>query len=410
LILILKNGETTDDKFNGFYVKKESLKSVETYSSEENDGVVKMKNAIEKVKSNKSLKSKEIADTLKLANTFSFQDAVEKAIKENKKSEAIDVYAEAINTLSKSNKAIISKNLAEYGNPNAINLFPAKYIDVPSLKLKSIAKKYNIENDENWLKQISKFTSNDELRPSLTSIKFDNNSVVGTDANILIHIYNETKVEPKQICISNSCKNSQGNKDWYPDWSRIIISSFDRLESCEINVNDLLKLAEFCINISIPYIGNSYSRVAIKTKERAILFNSFFIVKAMTTLKLLGKSKCKIYYDAKKRSAGVYFTDVNASLNPLNNDFILIMPILQSTEQEQFAIDCRTDNYTIVKIEYAKGGMTFDDKVNAVENNLFGKEVPKKYRNSYGKTYNKEEAHESAQKIIGAQLKKYNKK
>jgi len=72
--VILKNGETTDDKFNGFYVKKESLKSVETYSSEENDGVVKMKNAIEKVKSNKSLKSKEIADTLKLANTFSFQE------------------------------------------------------------------------------------------------------------------------------------------------------------------------------------------------------------------------------------------------------------------------------------------------------------------------------------------------
>jgi hypothetical protein len=60
--------------------------------------------------------------------------------------------------------------------------------------------------------------------------------------------------------------------------------------------------------------------------------------------------------------------------------------------------------------KYKKGGVTFDDKVKAVENNLFGKEVPKKYRNSYGKTYNKAEAHESAQKIIGAQLKKYNKK
>lgn len=59
---------------------------------------------------------------------------------------------------------------------------------------------------------------------------------------------------------------------------------------------------------------------------------------------------------------------------------------------------------------FKKGGLTFDEKVKAVEKSLMSREVPKKYRNSYGKTYNKAEAHESAQKIIGAQLKKYNKK
>ena len=58
----------------------------------------------------------------------------------------------------------------------------------------------------------------------------------------------------------------------------------------------------------------------------------------------------------------------------------------------------------------AKGGLTFDQKVKAVEKSLMSREVPKKYRNSYGKTFNKAEAHESAQKIIGAQVKKYNKK
>jgi hypothetical protein len=59
---------------------------------------------------------------------------------------------------------------------------------------------------------------------------------------------------------------------------------------------------------------------------------------------------------------------------------------------------------------FAKGGLTFDEKVKAVEKSLMSREVPKKYRNLYGKTFNKEEAHESAQKIIGAQVKKYNKK
>ena len=148
------------------------MKSVESYSSEEGDAVEQMKNAIAKVKSNKTLKALEIADAIELSNTFAFQDAVEKAIKENKKSEAIDVYAEAITVLNKKYKFLIAKDLPEFGNPNAINLFPSKYIDVPSLKLKTIPKKSNIENDDSWLKQINKFTSNDgEYRPAMTANK-----------------------------------------------------------------------------------------------------------------------------------------------------------------------------------------------------------------------------------------------
>jgi hypothetical protein len=38
------------------------------------------------------------------------------------------------------------------------------------------------------------------------------------------------------------------------------------------------------------------------------------------------------------------------------------------------------------------------------------RDVPKNYRNLYGKKYDKDEAEESAKKIIGAQVKKYNKK
>jgi hypothetical protein len=418
--VVLKNGETTDDKFNGFYVKKESLKSVESYSSEENDGVAKMKNAIAKVKSIKTLKSKEIANTLELANTFAFQDAVKKAIEENKKSEAIDVYADAINTLTKSNKYLVSQNLAEYGNPNTINLFPAKYVDVPSLKLKSIAKKSNIENDENWLKQISKFAMNDSdssyfLRPALTSVRFENNSVVATNANILIHIYNETEVEAKEICVSNVCKKIGGDKtsenpsqSKYPQWTYIVINSFDRLDSCEINVNDFLKLAEFSVNHYTSYF-NEIPFVAIKTKHRTIFFNSEFIVKTMTTLKLLGLTKCKMYYDSEKKNNAIYFTSVEATYNPLENDFILVMPIISHNDQE-FGIDAENGKYIIAKNEYKKGGMTFNEKVESVQLSLLERKVPKKYQNTYGKTYNKEEAHESAKKIIGAQVKKYNKK
>jgi hypothetical protein len=412
--VILKDGKTTDDKFNGFYVKKESLKSVESYSSEENDAVAQMKNAIAKVKSIKTLKSKEIANTLELANTFAFQDAVKKAIEENKKSEAIDVYADAINTLTKSNKYLVSQNLAEFGNPLAINLFSNKYVDVPSLKLKPIKRKQNVEDDETLLKQINKFTGDDSFRPNLTSIKFDNHSVVATDANTLVHIYNKTKVEPKQICISNLCTKNKGYNDKYPDWSSIIITYFDRLDSCEIDVNDFLKLAEFSENQftnsnNKDNFGVFIPSIAVKLKEKNIFFQSRFIIKTMTTLKILGISKCKMFF-GEGSNQPVYFTSIDANNFPLENDFVLIMPFLKLDESiKNFAIDCETGKYVIVGNKYAKGGITFDDKVKAVQNNLFSKEVPKKYRNLYGKTYDKTEAHKSAQKIIGAQVKKYKK-
>ena len=59
---------------------------------------------------------------------------------------------------------------------------------------------------------------------------------------------------------------------------------------------------------------------------------------------------------------------------------------------------------------FAKGGLTFDEKVKAVKKSLMSRDVPKNYRNLYGKKYDKDEAEESAKKIIGAQVKKYNKK
>jgi hypothetical protein len=129
----------------------------------------------------------------------------------------------------------------------------------------------------------------------------------------------------------------------------------------------------------------------------------------MTTLKLLGLTKCKMHYDSEKRNNGIYFTSVEATSDPIKNDFILVMPIL-AHDDEEFGIDAQTGEYIIAKNEYKKGGMTFNEKVESVQLSLLERKVPKKYRNSYGKTYNKEEAHESAQKIIGAQVKKYNKK
>jgi hypothetical protein len=61
---------------------------------------------------------------------------------------------------------------------------------------------------------------------------------------------------------------------------------------------------------------------------------------------------------------------------------------------------------------YSEGGeTTFEDKVKAVQKNLLKKKkVPAIVQKDYGKTYSKEEAKESAQRIIGSQTAKWNAK
>lgn len=58
------------------------------------------------------------------------------------------------------------------------------------------------------------------------------------------------------------------------------------------------------------------------------------------------------------------------------------------------------------KVEYGKGGATFQDKVNAISGRLEGTEVPRRLRSDYGRRYNKEEAKKAAQRIAGAMRKK----
>lgn len=58
----------------------------------------------------------------------------------------------------------------------------------------------------------------------------------------------------------------------------------------------------------------------------------------------------------------------------------------------------------------AKGGATFQDKVDAIAPDLVGEEVPKRLRKDYGKRYNKKEALEAARRIAGSMRAKEMKK
>jgi hypothetical protein len=56
---------------------------------------------------------------------------------------------------------------------------------------------------------------------------------------------------------------------------------------------------------------------------------------------------------------------------------------------------------------YAMGGETFDDKVQSISKSLLErKKVAPSVQKDYGKTYNKQEALDSARRIVGSMVKK----
>jgi len=56
--------------------------------------------------------------------------------------------------------------------------------------------------------------------------------------------------------------------------------------------------------------------------------------------------------------------------------------------------------------EFAMGGATFKDKVNAISKRLEGKKVPTRLKKDYGATYDKKEAKQAGQRIAGSMLQK----
>ena len=75
-------------------------------------------------------------------------------------------------------------------------------------------------------------------------------------------------------------------------------------------------------------------------------------------------------------------------------------------ESDEYKVD---STYTLKKEDggmMARGGATFSDKVKSISKRLNKTKVPLKYRKEYGKYFNKKEATQSAQRIVGAITRK----
>jgi hypothetical protein len=424
-----KDGDSLTSNVNGVWVKKEYFASAESKSSGKYEPSQATK--VFAYKLTELAKDKEMTLSFKdsmvesLSMVDDFVSDLKYEIENNISGLAITTYAKAVKFVSKKSKPRVAKNLAFYENSDVIKLFPEEFTKTTILSKKAIPMKGNLLENTAYLNELSKFTSDDALRPAMTSIHFDGKDVVATDAHILVHLRNEVEVEKQSICTTKVCNVSKGADQRYPDWSSIVARNLDdsKYKNHTFDLDKLIVLTNW-INNYYSVWENYVRVVSVTTKNGQISFNPEKLLQALTMLKVMGVKKPIMYYESPNRA--VYFgEDGKLGGDPLYDNFVLLMPLL-GTSVESFSLDVTTNEYKIVvpNFEYAKGGAmgdgkqltlfakggaTFDDKVRAIKRNLVGKNVPKDYQGEYGKKYDKDEAEESARLIAGAMRNNYKK-
>jgi len=179
---------------------------------------------------------------------------------------------------------------------------------------------------------------------------------------------------------------------------------------------------------AIEKFAESYKNALKENKDRLfykeyvdydtlIMADGGFVDKSDEELKSMNDDELFAYLDAKaaymkqyKRPLSAYKAKnfaANATAvqyqkegtSKLEDNFPDIKKINEQTSRD-------TSNYLNNKLENG-GETTFEDKVKAIQKNLLkNKKVPAIVQKDYGKTYNKAEAKESAQRIVGAQTAK----
>jgi hypothetical protein len=361
-----KDGESINSPLNGVWVKKEYFERNESKGSGSYEPSQATKVFAYKLTELK--KDKEITASMKdsmvesLSLVDDFVNDLKYEIENNISGLAIETYANAVKSVSKKNKLRVAKNLAFYGNPNVLNLFPESFTKTPLLTKKAISMKGNILNNTAFLSELGKFTSDDALRPAMTAIRFDGKSVVATDANVLVHIYQDVSVEPQNLCVTKICENG-GEDAIFPDWKSIITKNLNdsKFKNQTFDLDKLIVLVNW-INNYYSVWDNYVRNVAVTTKDGDIAFNPENLLKVLTMLKVMGVKKPIMYYESGNRA--VYFGEEGKlSGDPTYDNFILCMPFL-SSYTKAFSLDVKTNEYKVVSpnYEYAKGGEMVDGK------------------------------------------------
>ena len=214
-----------------------------------------------------------------------------------------------------------------FAEGGAVSSVVDNWDEVPSIwKNTSKVKKVAFTNspyDKGLYSIVAPFLGNDDLRPIMSGINFDENGITVTDAHKLITLPYPSKefegiyeadlskrVNPEQITISGK----------YPNYAPIIPESKNTVKY-EVDVYKLLQYT----NVAIKYANKTTYAVNYKIYDEIIGFNANYLNQVLTTLLKLGHDKVYGHFVGYTK-AFIFSPQKDYELG--NDDILLLMPLV----------------------------------------------------------------------------------
>lgn len=198
-------------------------------------------------------------------------------------------------------------------------------------------KKVNFVNspyNKDLIKLITPFTGDDNLRPIMSGIHFDENGITATDAHKLINLpypnkdFNGTYATvPKKFLKDEKSIENDLFSDKYPNYKAVIPTSDKAERVQEISVYKLLQYTE----VAVHYANQSSKQVAFSLGDIRYGLNGEFLIEVLKTALKLGHEK--LYAFTTLANRGIVFSD-NKNYELGKDLIILQMPLVLLNDYE----------------------------------------------------------------------------
>ena len=238
--------------------------------------------------------------------------------------------------------------------------------------------------DKGLLSIVDVFTGDDDLRPIMSAIHFEDKGLVCTDAHKLLHLHydksdfkgnypslDSVKAFGKETSKAEVEKNLKEGK--FPNWEAVIPR--DSEFTYEI---DTMKLYQYC-KVALNYSNKTTHQVSFKyEKSNQIGYNGQFLIESLEAMMKIQKCpKVYIHITSPSRASILSFTK---SITPTSSTYCLLMPVMVNSSYSND--DKPKQIYGASDIDYNKSLSCYFDFTDSQIHNADGTIAD--YKESYG--------------------------
>lgn len=274
----------------------------------------------------------------------------------------------------KPKESLIKETLMEKEPENPTGLVTNNWNEVP-VRWKNVKATrpvtFSINPYDKGLQSILKvFTGDDDLRPIMSAIRFEEKGLVVTDAHKLLHIaykhsdfignypsLNSQKAYGKYTSPEDIQK--QLNEGKFPNWEAVIPRDSEYVYEI-----DTLKLYQYC-KVAVNYANKTTNQVTFKYDNKAIGFNVKFMIDSLEAMMKIQKSPILFIHLTEPYRAAIL--SFEKSFSVVSSTYTLLMPVILYRGDDK--VNSISQLYGAADIDFNKSlGCYFDFTDNKIHN------------------------------------------